>query len=89
MNSLGTFCFANVYCDMSTDSGGWIVIQRNRLNSSLNFNKNWKEYEDGFGDPNEDFWAGLKLTVLLKGNIANARNFFGIYERVSSVTSAF
>ena len=41
----------------------------------VNFNKNWKEYEDGFGDPNEDFWAGLKLTVLLKGNIANARNF--------------
>ena len=28
-------------------------------------------------------------TVLLKGNVANARNFFAIYERVSSVTSAF
>ena len=30
-------------------------------NSQLNFNKNWKEYEDGFSDLNEDFWAGLKL----------------------------
>ena len=24
-------------------------------------NKNWREYEDGFGNLNEDFWAGLKL----------------------------
>ena len=46
---------------MSTDDGGWIVIQRNRKNSRLSFNKNWKEYEDGFGDLNGDFWAGLKL----------------------------
>ena len=28
-------------------------------------------------------------TVLLKGNVANARNFFAIYECVSSVMSAF
>ena len=27
----------------------------------MSFNKNWREYEDGFGDLNEDFWAGLKL----------------------------
>ena len=59
--SMGTFATANVYCDMSTDSGGWIVIQRNRINSQLNFDKNWREYEEGFGDLNKDFWAGLKL----------------------------
>jgi len=59
--STGTFSTSNVYCDMSTDNGGWIVIQRNRKNSRLSFNKNWKEYEDGFGDLNGDFWAGLKL----------------------------
>ena len=29
------------------------------------------------------------ITVLLKGNVANARSFFAIYECVSSVTSAF
>ena len=57
----GTFSTTNVYCDMSTDDGGWIVIQRNGKNSKLSFNKNWKEYEDGFGNLDGDFWAGLKL----------------------------
>ena len=56
-----TFATANVYCDMTTDNGGWIVIQRNRKNSQLSFNKNWREYEEGFDDLNKDFWAGLEL----------------------------
>ena len=59
--SMGTFVIAYVYCDMTTDGGGWIVIQRNRKNSQLSFNKNWREYEKGFGDLNKDFWTGLKL----------------------------
>ena len=59
--SMGTFGTANVYCNMTTDDGGWIVIQRNRINSQLSFNKNWREYEEGFGDLNKDFWAGLEL----------------------------
>ena len=60
---MGTFSemSTNIYCDMTTNDGGWIVIQRNRKNSQLSFNKNWREYEDGFGDLNNDFWAGLKL----------------------------
>ena len=63
--SMGTFATANVYCDMTTDSGGWIVIQRNRKNSQLSFDKNWREYEEGFGDLNKDFWAGLELIHIL------------------------
>ena len=59
--TLRTFCYASVYCNMVTNGGGWIVIQRNRKGSMLSFNKNWREYEDGFGNLNEDFWAGLKL----------------------------
>ena len=59
--SMGTFATANVYCNMTTDDGGWIVIQRNRKNSRLGFNKNWREYEEGFGDLNKDFWIGLEL----------------------------
>ena len=30
-------------------------------NGQLRFNKNWREYEEGFGDLNKDFWAGLEL----------------------------
>ena len=59
--SMGAFVTANVYCNMTTDGGGWIVIQRNRINSQLSFNKNWREYEEGFGNLNKDFWAGLEL----------------------------
>ena len=65
---LGRFTTTDVYCDMNTDDGGWIVVQRNRKNSHLGFNKNWREYTDGFGDPDGDFWAGLKLMYILTRN---------------------
>ena len=56
----GTFAsFADVYCDMSTDSGGWIVIARNKKASTVDFNKDWIDYEEGFGDLKTEFWYGL------------------------------
>ena len=50
----------NVRCDMETDSAGWIVIQRRITNGTVNFTRNWKDYETGFGDLNGEFWIGLK-----------------------------
>ena len=39
---------------------GWIVIQRNKKNNLVNFNRNWADYEKGFGDLNTEFWYGLE-----------------------------
>ena len=55
-----TTVLAAAYCDMVTKEGGWIVIQRNKKDSQLNFNRNWADYEEGFGDLNKEFWYGLK-----------------------------
>ena len=47
------------YCDMNTTNGGWIVLQRNKKNSLVNFNRNWTDHEKGFGDLHTEFWYGL------------------------------
>ena len=36
------------YCDTVTDGGGWLVVQR-RMNGTENFQRNWIDYERGFG----------------------------------------
>nr|XP_034963181.1 tenascin-X isoform X7 [Zootoca vivipara] len=46
-----------VYCDMETDGGGWIVFQR-RMNGETNFWRNWQEYATGFGNLTREFWLG-------------------------------
>ncbi|XP_019339328.1 angiopoietin-related protein 7 [Alligator mississippiensis] len=46
-----------VLCEMDTEGGGWTIIQR-RQDGSVNFNRTWNEYRDGFGDVNGEFWLG-------------------------------
>ena len=59
--SKGTFDkAAETYCDMTTDGGGWIVIQRNKKSSTVSFDREWIDYEKGFGDLNTEFWYGLE-----------------------------
>ncbi|XP_066509409.1 tenascin-like [Hoplias malabaricus] len=56
-----------VYCDMTTDGGGWLVFVR-RQSGKLDFFRNWRNYTAGFGDLNDEFWLGLanlhKITSL-------------------------
>ncbi|XP_047426058.1 tenascin isoform X6 [Mugil cephalus] len=47
-----------VFCDMTTDGGGWMVFLR-RQNGKLEFYRNWKNYTAGFGNMNDEFWLGL------------------------------
>ena len=43
------------YCS----EGGWLVIQK-RQDASVDFNRTWVEYENGFGSFTTEFWYGLK-----------------------------
>ncbi|XP_030230542.1 fibroleukin [Gadus morhua] len=45
-------------CDMQTAGGGWTVFQR-RQDGSLDFNRTWQAYAEGFGSPPAgELWLG-------------------------------
>ncbi|XP_033150723.1 fibroleukin-like [Drosophila busckii] len=48
-----------VPCDSKFAGPGWAVIQR-RVDGSVNFNRTWEEYRNGFGDLRGSFWLGLE-----------------------------
>ena len=50
---------AEGYCDAVTDGGGWLVVQR-RQDGSVDFDRIWTDYEEGFGSLTGEFWYGLR-----------------------------
>ncbi|KAI4897825.1 hypothetical protein NFI96_007262 [Prochilodus magdalenae] len=57
----GTF---DVFCDMESYGGGWTLIQH-RMNGSVNFNRTWADYKNGFGSMQGEFWLGNDRIHLL------------------------
>ena len=81
---------AVAYCDNCNGGGGWLVVQR-RQDGSVDFNRTWLEYEDGFGNLTGEFWYGLRALHCLTGQggwemrmdikLANGTNIFLQYEQ--------
>uniref|UniRef100_A0A673HMN5 Fibrinogen gamma chain-like n=1 Tax=Sinocyclocheilus rhinocerous TaxID=307959 RepID=A0A673HMN5_9TELE len=57
-----------VYCEIDSFGRGWTVLQRRR-DGSVDFNKNWIQYKEGFGylspDDRTEFWLGNEKMHLL------------------------
>ncbi|CAH1784540.1 unnamed protein product [Owenia fusiformis] len=62
------------YCDMETDGGGWTVIQR-RTDGGENFDRDWRDYKNGFGDVEGEHWLGLEKMYLLNAYGNNGIRF--------------
>ncbi len=47
---------------MKSDNGGWTVILRRdaSLQNRVSFDRDWNDYENGFGDLETEFWYGLR-----------------------------
>ena len=60
----------DVFCDQTTNGGGWTVFQR-RLNGSVSFYRYWDDYKNGFGYLNGEFWLGLDKIYRLTGKKHN------------------
>ncbi|XP_067864208.1 fibrinogen-like protein 1-like protein [Heptranchias perlo] len=71
-----------VYCDMTTDGGGWTVIQRNYKPSQITWAEFWTAYKYGFGNILREYWLGNEyiFKIISQGSykikflLRNARN---------------
>ena len=66
--------------------GGWTVIQR-RIDDTTDFQRTWKEYRNGFGDFNKDFWLGLNKIKRIT-DIGTFELYIGL-ERFSPSTTTY
>ncbi|XP_061167448.1 fibrinogen-like protein A [Saccostrea echinata] len=53
-----------VFCDMTTDGGGWTVIQK-RQDGDVDFYRTWIEYKNEFGNATKNYWIGNEAIYAL------------------------
>ncbi|XP_063910728.1 angiopoietin-4 [Zophobas morio] len=65
-----TYWFLKVFCEQEVADGGWTVIQRRDDfgDPRENFNRDWNDYKNGFGDPAKEFWLGNENIYMLTNN---------------------
>lgn len=65
-----TYWFLKVFCEQEIADGGWTVIQRRDDfgDPRENFNRDWADYKNGFGDPAKEFWLGNENIYMLTNN---------------------
>ncbi|KAL9875248.1 uncharacterized protein ACN427_013456 isoform 2-T11 [Glossina fuscipes fuscipes] len=65
-----TYWFLKVFCEQEIAEGGWTVIQRrdDYGEPRENFNRDWADYKNGFGDPAKEFWLGNENIYMLTNN---------------------
>ena len=56
-----------VYCKCYGEGEMWTVIQK-RFNGSVDFNRNWTDYKNGFGDACGEYWLGNEALHQLTSN---------------------
>ncbi|XP_064084364.1 angiopoietin-4-like [Macrobrachium nipponense] len=58
-----------VWCDHTTNGGGWtIMLARMEQETQENFDRNWTEYKNGFGEVTGEHWIGLDaMHSMIKG----------------------
>ncbi|XP_038216190.1 angiopoietin-2 [Zerene cesonia] len=65
-----TYWFLKVFCEQAVADGGWTVIHRRDDfgTPAENFNRDWSDYKNGFGDPSKEFWLGNENIYMLTNN---------------------
>ncbi|XP_037951676.1 ficolin-2-like isoform X1 [Teleopsis dalmanni] len=58
-----------VNCDETEKDGGWLLIQR-RIDGSIDFERNWAAFKEGFGNLDGEFFIGLDKLHALTTNSA-------------------
>ncbi|XP_066930198.1 fibrinogen-like protein A [Clytia hemisphaerica] len=76
----------NVYCDQTTQNGGWTIFLR-RQDGSTDFKQNWLDYKYGFGKLTSEFWLGNEIVHdLTKPSVAPKKSELLINMRMKGQT---